>query len=280
MQKTKLSCAILSALTATSLYAQEQATVPPKAQIETIQVTATKRSESIQDIPVSVTALNGNALENLGVDNFQDYVEFLPNVVFQGTGPGQNEIYIRGAATSQTNISVSSVQALQPSVAFYLDEQPVSMQGRNLDIFATDIERVEVLPGPQGTLFGASSQAGTVRMITNKPDHSGFSAGTDIDFGTTKGGEMSNTVEAYFNFALTEDLAVRVAAYNDNQGGWIDNILNAPGQGGYNGSAVVIDRISGGVLSDPQNTPVVPPENDKLVEDGKLIKTKGGDCPF
>ena len=267
MQKTKLSCAILSALTATSLYAQEQATVPPKAQIETIQVTATKRSESIQDIPVSVTALNGNALENLGVDNFQDYVEFLPNVVFQGTGPGQNEIYIRGAATSQTNISVSSVQALQPSVAFYLDEQPVSMQGRNLDIFATDIERVEVLPGPQGTLFGASSQAGTVRMITNKPDHSGFSAGTDIDFGTTKGGEMSNTVEAYFNFALTEDLAVRVAAYNDNQGGWIDNILNAPGQGGYNGSAVVIDRISGGVLSDPQNTPVVPPENDKLVED-------------
>jgi outer membrane receptor protein involved in Fe transport len=140
------------------------------------------------------------------------------------------------------------------------------MQGRNLDIFATDIERVEVLPGPQGTLFGASSQAGTVRMITNKPDHSGFSAGADIDFGTTNGGEMSNTVEAFFNFAVTDDLAIRVAAYNDNQGGWIDNILNEPGQGGYTGSAVVIDRISGGVLSDPQNTPVVPPENDKLVE--------------
>ncbi len=273
MKKTKLSCAVVAALAVTPVYAQEQTA---KAQIETIEVTATKRSESIQAIPVSVTALNGEALENLGVDNFQDYVEFLPNVVFQGTGPGQNEIYIRGAATSQTNIAVSSVQALQPSVAFYLDEQPVSMQGRNLDIFATDMERVEVLPGPQGTLFGASSQSGTVRLITKKPDHSGFSAGVDTNVAFTKGGEMSNTVEAYMNFALTDDLAVRVAAYNEHQGGWIDNILNEPGNGGYNGSAVVIDRISGGVLSDPANTPVEAPNNDALVEEDGNDATYAG----
>lgn len=264
MKKTKLNCAVVAALAATPLFAQEDA---GKAQIETIEVTATKRSASIQEIPVSVTALNGEALENLGVDNFQDYVEFLPNVVFQGTGPGQNEIYIRGAATSQTNIAVSSVQALQPSVAFYLDEQPVSMQGRNLDIFATDMERVEVLPGPQGTLFGASSQSGTVRLITKKPDHTGFSAGVDTNIAFTKGGEMSNTVEAFMNFAVNDDLALRVAAYNEHQGGWIDNILNEPGNGGYIGSAVVIDRISGGPLTDPANTPVDPPVNDALVED-------------
>ncbi len=264
MKKTKLNCAVVAALAATPLFAQEDA---GKAQIETIEVTATKRSASIQEIPVSVTALNGEALENLGVDNFQDYVEFLPNVVFQGTGPGQNEIYIRGAATSQTNIAVSSVQALQPSVAFYLDEQPVSMQGRNLDIFATDMERVEVLPGPQGTLFGASSQSGTVRLITKKPDHTGFSAGVDTNFAFTKGGERSNTVEAFMNFVINDDLALRVAAYNEHQGGWIDNILNEPGNGGYIGSAVVIDRISGGPLTDPANTPVDPPVNDALVED-------------
>jgi iron complex outermembrane receptor protein len=264
MIKTKLNCAVVAALAITPVYAQEN---PGKAQIETIEVTATKRSESIQDIPVSVTALNGEALENLGVDNFQDYVEFLPNVVFQGTGPGQNEIYIRGAATSQTGIAVSSVQALQPSVAFYLDEQPVSMQGRNLDVFATDMERVEVLPGPQGTLFGASSQSGTVRLITKKPDHSGFSAGVDTNMAFTKGGEMSNTVEAFMNFVLTDDLAVRVAAYNENQGGWIDNIRNDPANGGYIGSAVVIDRISGGPLDDPANTPVDAPNNDHLIED-------------
>jgi iron complex outermembrane recepter protein len=264
MTKTKLSCAIIAALTVQGVVAQEST---GKAKIETIEVTATKRTESIQDIPVAVTALNGEALENLGVDSFNDYVEFLPNVVFQGTGPGQNEIYIRGAATSQTNISVSSVQALQPSVAFYLDEQPVSMQGRNLDVYAADMQRVEVLPGPQGTLFGASSQSGTVRMISKKPDHSGFSGGLDINSAFTKGGEMSNSVEAVMNFTPTDDLALRFVAYNDKQGGWIDNVLNVPGQGGYKGSAVVIDRISGGVLSDPANTTVISPKNDALVED-------------
>ncbi|MDP5030210.1 TonB-dependent receptor, partial [Paraglaciecola sp.] len=264
MKKTKLNCAIIAALSIQGVQAQEST---GKASIETIEVTATKRTASIQDIPVSVTALNGDALENLGVDNFNDYVEFLPNVVFQGTGPGQNEIYIRGAATSQTNISVSSVQALQPSVAFYLDEQPVSMQGRNLDVYAADMQRVEVLPGPQGTLFGASSQSGTVRMISKKPDHSGFSGGLDINMGFTKGGESSNSVEAFMNFVPTDNLALRIVAYNDKQGGWIDNVLNQPGQGGYTGSAVVIDRISGGVLSDPANTPIVSPKNDTLVED-------------
>ena len=144
MQKTRISCAILAALASSPLYAQESQS---KAQFETIEVTATKRTESIQDVPVAVSALSGDALENMGIDNFQDYVEFLPNVVFQGTGPGQNEIYIRGAATTQSSITLSSVQALQPSVAFYQDEMPVSMAGRNLDIFATDVERVEVLAG-------------------------------------------------------------------------------------------------------------------------------------
>jgi outer membrane receptor protein involved in Fe transport len=267
MKFTKLHCAVITALAASgSLYAEE-ANKQESAKIEVIEVTATKRAESIQDVPVTVTALTGDSLEKLGVSNFDQYVEFLPNVVFQGTGPGQNEIYIRGAATTQTNISVSSVQALQPSVAFYLDEQPVSMQGRNLDIYATDVERIEVLPGPQGTLFGASSQSGTVRLITNKPSHDGFAAGFDTSMSTTKGGDLSNSVEAYFNLSLTDSLAVRVAAYNDHQGGWIDNILNVPGEGGYNGSAVVIDRISGGVLTNPESIPVTAPQNDALVED-------------
>ncbi|MEQ3654048.1 MAG: TonB-dependent receptor [Glaciecola sp.] len=267
MKINKLSYAIITALSASSLaMAQDATEVKEGPKIETIEVTATKRTESIQDVPVTVSALSGQALENLGVDNFQDYVEFLPNVVFQGTGPGQNEIYIRGAATSQTNIAVSTVQALQPSVAFYLDEQPVSMQGRNLDIYAADVARVEVLPGPQGTLFGASSQSGTVRMITNKPNFNGFSGGVDLGASFTKDGEMSNSVEAFMNFTLRDDLAVRVTAYNDNQGGWIDNIRNEPGEGGYIGSAIVIDRISGGVLPDASQASVVSPNNDALVE--------------
>jgi outer membrane receptor protein involved in Fe transport len=267
MKFTKLHCAVLTAIAASgSLYAEE-VNKKEKSAIEVIEVTATKRAESIQDVPVTVTALTGDSLEKLGVANFDEYVEFLPNVVFQGTGPGQNEIYIRGAATTQTSIAVSSVQALQPSVAFYLDEQPVSMQGRNLDIYATDVERIEVLPGPQGTLFGASSQSGTVRLITNKPNHDGFAAGFDTSTSFTKGGDMSNSVEAYFNMSLSDSLAVRVAAYNDHQGGWIDNILNVPGEGGYNGSAVVISRVSGDALTNPESVPVTAPKNDALVED-------------
>ncbi|NRA60443.1 MAG: TonB-dependent receptor [Psychrobium sp.] len=267
MKFTKLHCAVLSAIAASgSLYAEE-AKKQPKAKIEVIEVTATKRTESIQDVPITVIALTGDSLEKLGVSNFDQYVEFLPNVTFQGTGPGQNEIYIRGAATSQTSIAVSSVQALQPSVAFYLDEQPVSMQGRNLDIYATDVQRIEVLPGPQGTLFGASSQSGTVRLITKKPNHDSFAAGFDISNSFTAGGDMSNSVEAYFNLPLTDSLAVRVATYSDHQGGWIDNILNAPGQGGFKGSAVVISRISGDALTNPESIPVTTPRNDALVED-------------
>ena len=111
MKFTKLHTAVLTALAASgSLYAEE-ISKKEKATIEVIQVTATKRAESIQEVPVTVTALTGDSLETLGVSNLDQYVEFLPNVVFQGTGPGQNEIYIRGAATTQTSIAVSSVQA-------------------------------------------------------------------------------------------------------------------------------------------------------------------------
>ena len=267
MKFTKLHCAVLTAIAASgSLYAEE-VQKQKKAKIEVIEVTATKRTESIQEVPITVRALTGDSLEKLGVSNFDEYVEFLPNVIFQGTGPGQNEIYIRGAATTQTSIAVSSVQALQPSVAFYLDEQPVSMQGRNLDVYATDVERIEVLPGPQGTLFGASSQSGTVRLITNKPNHDGFAAGFDTSTSSTTGGDISNSVEAYFNMSLSDSLAVRVATYNDHQGGWIDNILNVPGEGGYIGSAIVISRISAGALTNPENVPVTAPKNDGLVED-------------
>jgi len=114
MKLTKLHAAVLTAIAASGSIYAEEAKKQEKSKIEVIEVTSTKRAESIQDVPVTVTALTGDSLEKLGVSNFDQYVEFLPNVVFQGTGPGQNEIYIRGAATTQTNISVSSVQALQP----------------------------------------------------------------------------------------------------------------------------------------------------------------------
>ena len=260
--KNNLGKALLAAFLSSTI------TLPLAAQpvLEPMMVTATKREESQQDVPVAISAIDDVALERWSVETLDDYLELLPNVAIQGTGPGQNELFIRGAATSQTILTLSSVQGLQPSVALYVDEQPVALQGRNLDVYATDLQRVEVLPGPQGTLFGASSQSGTVRLITNKPSYDGVEAGFSASISSTEGGEMSNSVEAYFNLPVSEKLAVRIAAYNDHQGGWIDHILNDPANGGWNGSTVVIDRISGGPLTDPENMSIPVPRNDQLVE--------------
>ena len=125
---------------------------------------------------MAVSALGEEALDQLGVDTFEDYLTQLPSVTAGGSGPGQNTIYIRGLASTTPNLTTSGVAGLAPNVSFYLDEQPLAQPGRNLDVYAADIERIEVLSGPQGTLFGSSSQAGVVRMITNKPDLDGYSA--------------------------------------------------------------------------------------------------------
>lgn len=266
--KSALGAAVATAIAGTAGPAAAQDKPQAKRSIEEITVTATKREESMQDVPVAVSALKGEALKELRIGSFQDYVQYLPNVVAQGTGPGQNEIFIRGAATSQTILTLSSVQGLQPSVALYQDEQPVALQGRNLDIYVTDLARVEVLPGPQGTLFGASSQAGTVRLITNKPNHSEFQVGFDTSISSTTGGKMSNKLEAYINFPISDQFAARVAAYTDSQGGWIDHVLNDPANGGWNGSTVVIDRISGDPATlDPTTQDIPVPRNDALVKD-------------
>src|SRR6056297_531475 len=227
-RNTKIRAAVVSALAAgagsTAVTAVQAQEAPNERAIEEIVVTATKRQESMQDVPVAVSALQGDSLEELRIDSFDDYALYLPNVTSQGTGPGQQEIYIRGAATSQTIISLSSVQGLQPSVALYVDEQPVALQGRNLDVYATDLARIEVLPGPQGTLFGASSQAGTVRLITNKPDFSGTYGRLKAGTSWTKGGEMSNNVEGMFNLPVSDKLALRGVVYTDNMGGYVDNV--------------------------------------------------------
>ncbi|MFN2099650.1 TonB-dependent receptor [Altererythrobacter sp. MF3-039] len=192
--------------------------------IEEIVVTATKRTEDLQDVPVSVQAIGAEALDELGIATFDDYLVQLPGVSAGGGGPGQSTIYIRGLASTTPANSIAGVAGLAPNVALYLDEQPVSQPGRNLDVYAADLERVEVLSGPQGTLFGASSQAGTVRLITNKPVLGEFQAKVKAGLAFTKGGESSQNLEAMVNIPLGDNLAVRVVGYLDNQGGYIDNV--------------------------------------------------------
>lgn len=197
---------------------------PDTRRLQAVTVTATKRTESAQTIPLAVNALGEQELDELGVKNFTDYLVQLPGVTAGGSGPGQNTIYIRGLASTTPNLTTAGVAGLAPNVAFYLDEQPLAQPGRNLDVYAADLERVEVLSGPQGTLFGASSQAGTVRLITNKPDFNGFDASLKAATSFTDGGEMSNSVEAMLNIPVNDKLAFRGVVYSDNQGGYIDNV--------------------------------------------------------
>ncbi len=215
----------LSSLTFTTAQAQDSDGAGAETRrLESVMVTATKRAESAQDIPVAVQAIGEQELEALGVSNFTDYLVQLPGVTAGGSGPGQNTIYIRGLASTTPNLTTAGVAGLAPNVAFYLDEQPLAQPGRNLDVYAADLERVEVLSGPQGTLFGASSQAGTVRLITNKPLLGSFSAGLDAGFSFTDGGEMSNNVEAMLNVPVSDKFAVRAVVFSDTQGGYIDNV--------------------------------------------------------
>ena len=220
----------LSLMTSTSLWAATGVAVADDDNdagftVEEIVVTATKRAESTQDIPVAVQALSGNTLEEMDVDVFTDYLIQLPGVSSGGAGPGQGTIYIRGLASTTPNLTTAGVAGLAPNVALYLDEQPVTQVGRNLDVYAADLNRIEVLPGSQGTLFGASSQAGTIRLITNKPDLNEFQARVAGGVSFTKNGEMSEKVEAMLNVPVIEGkFGLRGVFYTDNQGGYIDNV--------------------------------------------------------
>ena len=141
----------------------------------------------------------------------------LPGVTAGGSGPGQSTIYIRGLASTTPNLTTAGVAGLTPNVAFYLDEQPLAYPGRNLDVYAADVGRVEVLSGPQGTLFGASSQAGVVRMITNKPVIGESSSSLEIEEELCPDGGAGSKFEYVSNIPLGDTTALRFVAYNDQK---------------------------------------------------------------
>ena len=235
--RRRLAVAVSAALAGAAAEVASEQAKQAAGEIETIIVTATKRAQSIQEVSVAVQAVTGNTLRDLGVETFDEYVQYLPNVVSAGNGPGLRELYIRGSATEQAGITVATPQGSAPGVALYVDEQPVSFGGRNLDVYAVDMARVEVLSGPQGTLFGASSQSGNLRLITNKPEQGRFDAGFNAKYGHTTGGAGSYAADGFVNFAPTDRLAARITVYKDSQGGWIDNIAAT-----FTPSGEVVDR--------------------------------------
>ncbi len=184
-----------------------------------VVVTATKRSENIQDVPISVTALGTQQLQDLQITDFNDYVKYLPSVAYQTTSPGFSRVFMRGVSSGDNGNHSGPL----PSVGVYLDEQPITTIQGALDVHIYDIERVEALAGPQGTLYGASSEAGTVRIITNKPDPSGFKAAYDVQ-GNTVRGEGGYVAEGFVNVPLSSSAAVRLVGWAEHDGGYIDNV--------------------------------------------------------
>ena len=220
--KSAAAVAVASAVFATpNISAQDTGA---QATIEEIVVTSRKKSESLQDVPLSVSTLTEQNLEEVGINTFEDYLLQLPGVTAGGSGPGQNTIYIRGLASTTPNLTTAGVAGLAPNVSFYLDEQPLAQPGRNLDVYAADVARIEVLAGPQGTLFGASSQAGVVRMITNKPKQGVTESNFEIETRFMPEGDTGTKVELMTNVPLGDNTAWRFVAYRDERGGYIDQV--------------------------------------------------------
>ena len=191
--------------------------------LEEVVVTAQKRTENMQDVPISIDAIGNEKLEQLNIRNFTDYVRMLPSVATTpsiGAGAGFSAVYMRGIVTGGDGQATTS----QPSVGTYLDEQPVTTIQGNLDLHLYDIARVEALAGPQGTLYGASSQSGTIRIITNKPEIGNFVAGYALEGNAIDDGGNGYVAEGFVNFPLGDRAALRLVGWKTKEAGWMDNL--------------------------------------------------------
>lgn len=229
-----VSAAIVTALgTSGTAAAQENSDLA----IEEIIVTATKREMTLQDIPHSIDVLSSIELQRMGAKNLESTLRALPSIGLVALQPGQNSLIVRGITTEPFEYRTDA------QVAVYLDEQPMSSNSQQVGFRGIDMARVENLPGPQGTLFGSSSQTGTIRYITNKPDFRGFSGIVEGAYGQTEGGDDSYDVNAILNMPLVEDkLAARLVAYSSEDGGYVDNIFGTSFSGNYDNAALVKDN--------------------------------------
>ena len=230
-----ISCAALALLGGTgAAYAApaDPAPAPVAADAPTdaplpgdIIVTAQRRNESLQKVPLTIQALSGETLSQLNVKSFDDLIKYTPNVTFGNNGPGQGAIFMRGLSAGFAGGQSSATIANFPNVALYLDDQSLQFPARNVDIYVADLERIEVLEGPQGTLFGGGAEAGAVRYITNKPKLDRFEGHAEGMYGFTSGGAPNNSEVITLNVPIIKDkLALRGTFYNERRGGYIDNV--------------------------------------------------------
>jgi iron complex outermembrane recepter protein len=217
---------ILSAKTGELAYAAAATDAEAGAdQLQEITVTAQLRSQNAQNVPITLQTISGSSLTQMDVPTIDDFVKYLPNVSTASFAPGVSNIYMRGLSVGgQYSMGTGGVGSF-PNVAIYLDDQSAQIPGRNLDVYGADLERIEVLEGPQGTLFGSGSEAGVLRYITNKPKLNVTEASVDAGYGYTSHGDPNTNVEAVLNVPVIADtLALRAVLYDDSRGGFINNV--------------------------------------------------------
>ncbi len=188
-----------------------------------IVVTASKREENLQDVPLAITAIGTERLDELQVKEFQDVVKFLPSVTIQTLAPGFSQVYFRGVASGENANHSTSL----PTVGTYLDEMPITTIQGALDIHTYDFARVEALAGPQGTLYGASSMAGTIKLITNRPDTSGTYGSAGLELNTVSRGGIGGVAEGFINARISDRAALRLVGWYRHDAGYIDNIAGS-----------------------------------------------------
>jgi len=253
---SKLSYAIAAILggSAASLsFAAPSANTDSSDAIQEITVTAQRRTENMQDVPITIQALTSETLTQLNVTTADDFIKYLPSVSTASNGPGQVNIYMRGLSIGAGGSQGSGTNGQIPNVAVYLDDQSGSLPGRNLDVYAADLERIEVLEGPQGTLFGSGAEAGVLRYITNKPKLDVTEGNVNAGYSYTAHGDPNTNVDATLNLPLIPDtLAVRGVIYSDSRGGYINNV---PSTFSREGTDIGLAENNGGVV--PAGSPVI-----------------------
>jgi len=219
-------------------------------ELEEVMVTARKREENIQDIPQSIQAFSQMEIDRSGIKGLQDVAKFVPSMTVVSSAAGLNKIVFRGLADSVRPYIADA------SAAIYLDEQPLTTGAQSPDIRPIDLERIEALAGPQGTLYGASSQSGTLRYIVAKPDPTEFSGNVGGGLHSIDGGENGWDADAMVNIPLIQDrLAIRLVGFGAKDAGYIDNVLgHSPGRidadtgdyipGSKTNAAIVSDNIN------------------------------------
>ncbi len=232
---TPIAASVIAALNPSSPVQAQEPEEKSKA-LDEITVTATRRELNLQDVAQSITAFSTSDIAEMGVRSMADYIKAMPSVALTETKPGVTSLSMRGVSGGAFEYR------LQDQTTIYLDEQAMTTSAQNISVRPIDMERIEVLPGPQGTLFGSSSQTGTLRLITNKPDFKEFSGMVQTDFGTTDGGAESYDISGVLNIPLVDNrFAMRAVAYSTLDGGWVDNVLGLSYSGNFDNADVVED---------------------------------------